>query len=333
MDNDPTQQIIADLGEALGTPESPEAESAEAADPQADATDDTQAAEQSSIEAPENWADGLKNLFNSLDDEGKQIFLDEYKNMEGGYTKKLQEVSDIKKEWEGINNALSPVDGVIKSAGISRTDAVAEMGRVLHNLHTNPGGSIDALLTQFGGEQAKQIAQAIAEKHGLKIEAVDDDQADLSDPEIESLKAKVRELESRQQQDNQQAQLSRQNEVDNQIRLFREAVDDAGNLLHPHFEAVENTMSRLIQAGLATDLQSAYEQAVKLEPDIHKEMLEKQRAQAVKDAEESRRKTVSEKKEAARKPGKTPAPDTEANPSTDLRETIKAAMAQHSDGV
>lgn len=320
MDNpSETEQIISDLGEALesevqDTPESPPETVEE-------------------LVAPEDWAADDVSAFNTLNDEGKKVLLGTHKNLVSAFNKKYDGIADTKKELEAFNSAFSPLDQILEQNGVSRLDALRALIQAQQNLTYHPGASIDSLLSQYGGEQAKDIVQALAKKYGFEIEAVDDGQADPIDPEVKELRAKFHELETRQQQDSQRAQQDRRNHVDNQIKLFREAVDDAGNPLHPHFAEVEPVMTRLISSGQADDLQSAYEQAVRLVPELYNETLEEQRKQAVKDAQESQRKSLEQKKEAARKPGRTPAPDTDAPPNNDLRETLEQAFALHSDGV
>jgi hypothetical protein len=53
-------------------------------------------------------------------------------------------------------------------------------------------------------------------------------------------------------------------EAQQAARLFTEAKDSTGNPVHPHFETVRETMSQLLAAGIAQDLQSAYDAALRL---------------------------------------------------------------------
>ncbi len=55
-----------------------------------------------------------------------------------------------------------------------------------------------------------------------------------------------------------------QREAANETKNFREAKDASGQLLHPHFETVRETMAQLLDAKVVDDIPSAYDAALKL---------------------------------------------------------------------
>lgn len=60
------------------------------------------------------------------------------------------------------------------------------------------------------------------------------------------------------------------------ISNFANAKDEEGNLLHPYFEIVKNDMFALISSGVVIDYESAYENALWLNPQTRSILLEKQ---------------------------------------------------------
>ena len=94
-----------------------------------------------------------------------------------------------------------------------------------------------------------------------------------------------------------------------EVKQFQEAKDDAGNPRYPHFETVKDTMAGLLHAGLADDLASAYQYAIRHSK--HAEIFEAeqrlQREAADKAAAEERAKQAGRaRRNAISTPGSTP---------------------------
>ena len=64
-----------------------------------------------------------------------------------------------------------------------------------------------------------------------------------------------------------------------EIQHFSSMKDSSGNPAHPHYEAVKDTMAKLLEAGVAEDLDSAYDAALRLpqHSDIYEVMQTEQR--------------------------------------------------------
>ena len=63
------------------------------------------------------------------------------------------------------------------------------------------------------------------------------------------------------------------------ISNFASAKDDNGRVLHPHFQAVKDDMLALINSGMASNYESAYEKALWINPQTRAELQEKQEAE------------------------------------------------------
>ena len=82
------------------------------------------------------------------------------------------------------------------------------------------------------------------------------------DPDVRKLKEEIRQLRDQGEQQLRNADNERQRAMFAEISQFKDKVDEKGDLLHPHFQTVQGVMSGLLQSGRASDLESAYEQAV-----------------------------------------------------------------------
>ena len=60
------------------------------------------------------------------------------------------------------------------------------------------------------------------------------------------------------------------------IDQFAQAKDEQGNIKHPHFESLRDTMGVFINSGKAKDLDQAYEMAIYSDPKLRAEMIEEQ---------------------------------------------------------
>lgn len=116
-----------------------------------------------------------------------------------------------------------------------------------------------------------------------------------------------------------------------EIQNFATATDDKGQLKYPHFEAVRSTMTGLLQANLATDLQDAYQQALALprHSDITAQIREQEaKAEAERNAAEQARKVAAAKSKAISPKGSTPSAGGETKPKG-----VRAALEQAYDQV
>lgn len=87
-----------------------------------------------------------------------------------------------------------------------------------------------------------------------------------------------------------QQQQQRQNAVVQHIRAFESETDANGQPKHPHFQRVAENVIRAVQSGFAQDLESAYQFAVRNDPELMKEIeAEKARAAAAKSAADAQR--------------------------------------------
>ena len=276
-----------------------------------------------SREAPKHWAAEDKAAFDALDDNGKAVLLKLSKNLEGGFTRKSQELSDKVRYAEAVRGLFTDADRAQMAA--AQTD---EMGIIAHLLQVQ----------RFATENPKEYMKWAMQNLRVKPEDLgiapqptksapaaqaapnDDIEALLRDPAVSKLEAelaasnaRLQQIEAKWQAEEQakqrhaqQQQRSQVEQLHSSIRSFREEQDDHGQLKYPHFDAVQRHMGALMDADPDISkmadgpdkLKAAYEMAVWARPDLRQSLLDaetKIRAvdeQKKRDAEKAKRATA-----------------------------------------
>lgn len=274
---------------------SAEAESIKAVEPQKEA-----------IEPPSHWSEEHKELFRRQSPEAQQFVLERHKAMEGDYTRKAQEIAEQRKQFESIQQAIEPYRPMLAARGISEQQALRTLFEAQRRLDTDPNSALAELARSYGVAFAPP-----AESTGFV------------DPEVDSLKQQLTKLQQDLALRDQREQAARQQTLQQTIDEFRYAKDAKGEPLHPHYEKVRAQMGGLLYSGAAKDMDDAYQQAVYANADLRSQLLEaerkaaaeKARAEALKAAEDAKKKVVPV--------GKGATVTSEKEPTT-LREQLKA---------
>lgn len=224
-----------------------------------DETDDSQP-----LTAPKHWSDEDKKVFDAMDAGGQEFLLRRHREMEADYTRKTQEVAEQRKAIEPLEKVLAPYRSSWSAHGVSDAQAVERLLGAHVAMINNPTQTIQYLAKTYGAD--------------LSELAPGDTQSDYTDPETKALRDEINELRGFIQQQSMQQQTAQAGTVQAQIDSFSSATDSDGQLLHPHFSAVQNRMAVLINAerqlGNEITLEDAYNASVKLDPKIQ-ELIEK----------------------------------------------------------
>lgn len=227
--------------------------------------------------APEHWKAEHQDEFNKLGgiDGGRtwqQFLLDRHKDMEGDYTRKTQSLADERKqfetqfnEYQQYNQLVAPMAQQWQMQGMSPIQGIQQLLGYAQALQQNP----------------KEVLLHLAQQHGVDLESAFGEQPYV-DPQVQAMQTQLQQMQSAFQQTQTQQQQSQQTAVVQQIQQFAEATDDKGQPLRPHFENVYDQMVQLIQLGHAQDLETAYDKAVQLNPDIQAQLrAEQEKADAL----------------------------------------------------
>jgi demethoxyubiquinone hydroxylase (CLK1/Coq7/Cat5 family) len=235
--------------------------------------------EYSPLEAPEFFSKEHKEVFSqlqSIEDENAreiarkaaQAWIDRHQEDQKYVTQKSQTLAEEKRQYENQLNeynqyqqAVSPLNDIWRAQGVAPAMGMAQLAHYGKMLHTDPQALIQEV-AQFANIDLNQIVE-----EQPYIDPHVDKQLRTLQQQNQQLQQTIGGFQQGQTQQQQQA-------INEQINQFAEAVDDSGQQLHPHFDAVVQDMAMLIQMpnnGI-DDLDSAYQKAVLINPDIQKEL-------------------------------------------------------------
>lgn len=289
--------------EAEAAEEADEAETAEEADE--DESGET-VEDEPPLEAPKHWSKDDRALFASQSREAQEFLLRRHNEMQGDYTKKTQEVAELRK-------AVEPYRPMLESMGLTEPQAIQQLLNAQYVLNTQPRQAVEKLAEAYlGADWRKQFSGE-----------VEDEDLEPTDPRVANLERTVKELESSLRSQQMAAQNEQVEAAKAAIEEFKAATDDAGQPKYPHFDALQERMGRLISAGVSSSLEEAYEAAVMADPELRKEHLESTVAQRLKKSEikAKRSKVLPRSKSAG--DARNSAPKT-------LRDELRAQFSEHS---
>lgn len=246
-----------------------------------DSEDDTEEeSDDEPIKAPEHWSAADRERFESLPDEAKDFVLERHKAMEGDYTRKTQELASIRKRGEALEEVIGPYRQEFQLSGLDDVAAIRQLFTVHDALKRDPN----------------QAIQWLAQTYGADLTSTDDQNID---PTVAELKRQIQQMRQEQQHQALTAQQRQQQEIESQIKAFEEEKDADGSLKHPSFMDVQDDMAVLIQAGRATDMEDAYQKAIRMRPDMFETIQKKQTEQAKQKEKAEKAKLAKRAKKAA----------------------------------
>lgn len=285
---------------------------------QPDEVEETEAVDESeeveakkpAIEAPSHWSLSDKETFAKAPPELQQWLLERHKSMEGDYTRKSQEVADIKKTWAPVQELFAPHMDTLRAQGQTPASVINHWASIDASLRQNPQQTLEWLAKQYNVSFGEPIDETFIDPHVQSLQQ-----------EIQQLKQSVLQ---RQQVESQQ----RLTTVQQELQSFSEQKTEAGELAHPYFEDVVEDMVTLAKAeqasGRTPKVGDLYEKAVWANPIVREKMLAAQHQAAAKKAElEARAKAAKAK--TAKKTIRT-SPDGEASSDLSLRDFLTQAF-------
>ncbi len=205
-----------------------------------------------------------------------------------------------------IDQVMTPYKQTLANIGITPQVAVRELMATDHKL-------------RYGSQQDKEMHFA----HLAKIYGIDLGSASSTvqavDPRVFELSQRNQYLEQNLQQQQQAVQQQAEQALNSEITQF------AADPKHIHFETVKLHMAALLQAGQATDLSDAYDQAVYANP-VSRNAVLQQQAQA--DREEAAKRAQAARAASAVNTRSTPAMPTRLEVGS-MEDTIRDAYRKH----
>jgi hypothetical protein len=260
----PKPEVVADDPAKPPVEQKPEAAAPEAA---------AQAAEQKlrTDRIPPGWKGGAAG-WHALPPDAKTFIADR----ERQYNQGIQRYAEGAKFAGEMVAEFQPYEALLRSVGATPQMATRFL---LDKYYTIKAGT---------AQQKAQLIAEMAADAGVDLSKIAQGEVPQVDPTVAQLQEQVRQLTGWIQGQHQSAQTAEQQSINSAIDTF--AADPA----HEHFETLRPIMARLLQAGQASDLKDAYEQASYLHPDVRASLLNQRQAQ---DAE--KRKKQAEQSQAA----------------------------------
>lgn len=255
------------------------------------------------IEAPQSWPADVKGKWAALPPDIQKYVSDR----EGEVHKKFTTDGERLNVLSAIEQATAPFAERLREVGVPQHEYFRNLMSFDVGLKQDPLGAVRALeaytglnfaqLSQYAGQQPQPGQQPVP-------------QHAQHDPRLNALHNQVQTL----QKQNEDARLSAATQ---QINEFK-----AGK---PHFDKVEPLMSQLIAGGVAKGLQDAYEQAIKIDPDVSAALAAEASAAALKKAEDEAKERSSKDRRVApfaRRPGSAPTAPTKGNTIWDTLKSV-----------
>ena len=304
--------------------DSRDGEDAHAAQDQAkdskDAAVDPKGDDAKAFEVPKHWPAARKEAFAALAPEAQTLIKDLARDLEGGFTRKSQEMSDKVKLAERVSGLFDDrTRAQLRQAGVDEVGAVQYLMGLQKFATDNPTGYIQWAMQSLGVKPetlSSQMSPAAGKDQAdpQQQQPTGDPKLDelLADPAVKQLRTELTEakqviadiygrMNARERQEydfHQSQQLAHRQSLQRVMGDFRSAQDDTGQLAYPHFEAVAQDMGSLMSTNPALKgmpdgpdkLKHAYDMAVWARTDLRQPLLE---------AEAGRRAAAQEKKRDA----------------------------------
>ena len=211
------------------------------------------------VAAPDHWSSEDKSMFAELDVGAKEFLLRRHKQMEGDYTRKTQENADAIKVGKLVDEGMDPtIKADLRRMNVDNENYVRQMMTWHTRSVQDPAGFLRDMAQQLNLDPAQVF-------DGTESKASQEAQ----DPMSQRMAAIESHLNSEQQQ--RMASIVQQQE--NRVKEFSEQKDEAGNLVHPHFDKVRKDMAMMVRTDPSMSLEDAYNVSVYKDPELRQSLM------------------------------------------------------------
>jgi len=205
---------------------------------------------------PSSWKRDYHEVWQTADDKLKEYAWQREEEMRKGVEPLLGKAQFADK----MQRVMQPYEQTIRGLGIEPEAAVEALMRADYTLRTAPSDQKRAYLAQ------------LASQYGINLGEVDPYlQPGPVDPAVYQLQNELNNIRGEVVGWKQQQEQAQNQALQAEISDFAETAD--------HFEAVRPTMISLLQGGVATTLEEAYEKAIRLDDNVYSEIQKGRQAQ------------------------------------------------------
>ena len=190
---------------------------------------------------PSSWKKDYEEHWGKLD----PTLQDYIQQREADYAKG---VSTYKNQWDSAQpliRAIEPFAPILQQHNIDPAQWISNLGRA------------HSVLALGSSEQKQQMFAQLANDYGVSLNEVG---GGYADPQFSLIAQELNQIKNQWNQFQTQQERTEQASLQNEIQSF--STDK------PYFDEVRETMAGLLQAGMANDLQSAYDKAIRLNDNI-----------------------------------------------------------------
>lgn len=202
------------------------------------------------VAAPERWPAELKEAYNKLPGEQKQLLLEKvFKPMQAKFTQSTQEVAEMRRELEPMLNTLYQHRDSLQTMGVDAQEAFRrQMAWSAHFAQVGPEQGMKDMAAAYGLNQGQAGNSEAADAYLTPVERSLKERFDRMEQHLSSQQQNQQRWVQQQQQ---QAAQARAQSIQSDLQAFiNEKVD--GKLAHPHTEKVGPAMAGLIRGGLVS---------------------------------------------------------------------------------
>lgn len=217
---------------------------------------------------PSSWKKDYEEHWGKLD----PTLQDYLMQRESDYAKG---VSTYKNQWDNAQpliKAIEPFMPVLQQHNIEPSQWISNLGRA------------HATLAMGTPDQKREMFAQLANDYGISLNEVG---GGYADPQFSLIAQELNQIKNQWNQFQTQQERAEQTQLQNEIQSFSQD--------KPYFEEVKEQMAGLLQAGLADDLQSAYDKAIRLSDGVFQKV---QAEQAHKSEADRQAKLASAKAKA-----------------------------------
>ena len=255
---------------------------------------------------PSSWKKDYEEHWGKLD----PTLQDYIQQREADYAKG---VSTYKNQWDmaaPIMESIRQFEPLLQHHNLDAKEWVSRLGKA------------DMMLTRGSPEQKVQMFAQLANDYGVNLGQLTGQSG--YDPQFSQLAQELNQIKNQWSSFQSQQEMMEQTQLQSEIASFK---DDK-----PYFEEVRETMAGLLQNGMANDLQSAYDKAIRLNDDV----FQKLQSQQTGKSEAAQREKVAAAKAKVLSPKSTTPTASAGNggkSASSAREAIMQAMEAHSSGL
>lgn len=271
------------------------------------------------IDPPANWPEEVREKFGDLPPALQHWVYDTNKRMVADYTKKTQQVAQLRQAYSEIDRTIAPHVQKWALNGMNPASAIHQLIALSDFATENPMGFIN-YFANLRGINLSQLAPA--------------ESTEYKDPQVAALERTVaavlanqnqaQQTQAQMQQAAQAAEYSRAFDYTNsQLDHIASQTGQDGKPLYPFFSELEEDMAVEISSGRAKTVHEAYERAKWANPQTRSKLLARSRAT---ENAKARQRTEAARRAASSLNGSSSGTGSPSTESMSIRDIITGAM-------